>query len=94
MLTRFLFVAAAACAPCTAGTAPLRVAICADDATFAESLATALAASPQAAVSACPVPDSAALAKADVLILQRRSFDPLPEPTQQALAAFSKRGGG
>ena len=94
MLTRFLFVAAAACAPCTAGAAPLRVAICADDATFAESLATALAASPQAAVLPCPVPDSAALAKADVLILQRRSFDPLPEPAQQALAAFSKRGCG
>jgi putative membrane-bound dehydrogenase-like protein len=95
MPLRFFPVLAAALLPLTTVSAEaLRVAIAVEDDAFASAITAALTASPQATVTRLQLPESNALAAADVLVLQRGSFAPLPESAQQALTAFAQRGGG
>ena len=72
--------------------APLRVLISSDDNAFTEPYAAAL--KKAGALVAAGTPDEAKLAQADVVLLHRKGFDSLPVASQQALSAFTERGGG
>jgi hypothetical protein len=73
--------------------APLRVLVSSDVPAVGKSFADALKqAGAQAGV--VDLPTAAQLEKADVLLLHRRAFEPLPEAARAALTAFAARGGG
>ena len=73
--------------------APLRVLVAGDAEQFRTDYSAALQKA-GAVVTTLPVPDAAALEKADAVLLQSTKFEALPAATQAALTAFTQRGGG
>ncbi len=73
--------------------APLRVTVAGDSDAFKADYSAALKQS-GAEVTTTELPDAASLLRADVLVLQRSKFDPLPAAAQQAITQFAQRGGG
>lgn len=76
-----------------AAAAPLRVLVTSDVAGVRDEYATVLKAA-GARVTVAEVPDAAGLGQADVVMLHRREFAPLPEASRRALEEFAGRGGG
>jgi len=73
--------------------APLRVLVSSDSDSFARDYA-ALLKSGGATVTSAAEPTAAALATADVVLLHRSAFTPLPEAAQAAIRSFTGGGGG
>jgi hypothetical protein len=73
--------------------APLRVLVSSDVPAIGKSFGDALKKA-GAQPGVVDVPTAAQLEKADVLLLHRRAFEPLPEAARAALTAFAARGGG
>ena len=73
--------------------APLRVLVASDNQAFAESYSAAMEKAGAQVITATD-PDESKLSHTDVLLLHRSKFESLTGSAQEAITAFTKRGGG